>query len=416
MKVSSEEAAMVAPFGPGQTPFGPGRTPGQQNLHRLQEQQREQQQERMRQGWWYQQRAGRRGRERASGAPPRRADELGFFPRLVRGLLLLVLSLAWVAALAVAVLLVLADRAGQAVVAVAVAVVAFLVARGIRGWGSRGPQRAAGVGAGSPPGTATLQPQALTPGERSAEERAWYVADDGRQSGPLTRSEVVERIQRGELTIAGFVFGPGTAAWVPAGMHPEFAGLFGPAATRATSTAPPAAPAARAPGFAVSRSIEERAEGRAREPEQPPPVRPAGPRSVPRRFRHGRRGVVREVQIREVSSTEYLSFRLERTDAAGNVVEQIPVEMRGNIPGRVLRDGDEVIVLGRRHRYGIRPRAVYVLGTESVIRPRRYALVVLAVVLALVGAVLVLAANNSFGGVLLVLAVLLGSIGIWRNR
>lgn len=122
----------------------------------------------------------------------------------------------------------------------------------------------------------------------------------------------------------------------------------------------------------------------------PPPAKPVLPvqetpphrsdvsiAALPRRFRKGLAGTARDVQIREVSGkgfnapqNDYLSFRLEVTDRDGNVVRQIPVELRAErIPGRVVRDGDRVAVLGKRSRRGfVKPSAVYVVDSQLEIR------------------------------------------------
>lgn len=99
---------------------------------------------------------------------------------------------------------------------------------------------------------------------------------------------------------------------------------------------------------------------------------------VPKRFRRGHRGIVRDVQIREVEEKkfrlkkrqeDYLSFLLEVTDSEGNIVELIPIEMRDeNIPGRVIRNGDPVIVKGKRTRKGlVKPNAIYMVNSHLII-------------------------------------------------
>lgn len=247
----------------------------------------------------------------------------------------------------------------------------------------------------------------------------WYTAEDGQQAGPFTATQVASQIQQGHLTEVGYVFQQGMDGWMPATSHPDFQSFF---ASPSVPPPPPTRTASTATGgFAISRTMPAATDQRIQSsPSSPKRETAETHERVPYFFRRQRRGIVRDVQIREVSTagggaTEYLSFRLERTDDRGNVVEQIPVEMKGNIPGRVLRDGDEVIVAGRRRRHAIKPRAVYVIGTESRIRPRRNGLIVVAIVSAIVG-VLLLAADNAAGGVLLVAAVLLAVIWLWRKR
>jgi hypothetical protein len=255
------------------------------------------------------------------------------------------------------------------------------------------------------------------------EQQAWYVAERGVAAGPLTAEEVVARIRAGSLTGQGYVFRSGMDGWALVAGHPDFSvWVTAPPPPAHGFTAPAQTPGGSA-HFAVSRNLDGAAVAEpVRRPE--PAAHPASvgrAETIPRRFRRGRRGVVRDVQIREVASStgvskEYLSFRLERVDERGNVVEQVPVEMKGNIPGRVLRDGDEVVVAGRRRRrHAIRPRAVYVIGTDSVIQPRHWAAMGVAVPLALAGAAF-LAADKPIGAALLLGAVVIGALTMWRNR
>ncbi len=102
---------------------------------------------------------------------------------------------------------------------------------------------------------------------------------------------------------------------------------------------------------------------------------------VPKRFIKGYRGTARDVEKREVSSKgvfvkegeDYLSFRLERNDDQGNVVELIPIEVRAReIPGRVIKDGDSVIVLGRRNRQGLMiPRKIFNVTNNLEIKVKK---------------------------------------------
>jgi hypothetical protein len=220
----------------------------------------------------------------------------------------------------------------------------------------------------------------------------WYVAVNGQEQGPLPQEDVRARIVEGRLGPDAYVFTDGMAEWEPVTSRPEFAEIFAPATRpppprrRPKPPSPPSANGESDHGSARSSSVfpqGERIEAKTAitplRTERPELEHRTGPASrIPRRFRKGARGTVRDVQIREISTgsvpQEYLSFRLERTDARGNVVEEIPVELRGsNIKARVLRDGDTAIVLGRRSRRGVViPRAVYVVNTGASIQVKRH--------------------------------------------
>ena len=248
----------------------------------------------------------------------------------------------------------------------------------------------------------------------------WYIAEDGKSAGPMTSDEVADYIEAGQLTEAGYAYRHGMDDWAPVATEPTFAHLFDSPPPPPPFPPPRSASSAPPVGFAVSRSLPTRTRHQEVTSTAVDSARTPREERIPLFFRRGRRGVVRDVQIREVSkptggATEYLSFRLECSDERGNVIEQIPVEMKGDIPGRVLRDGDEVIVTGRRRRHAIKPRAVYVLSTQSRIRPRRIGLIIFAVLVGIVGAILV-SNEVGAGGIAVVVAIVLLVIGLWRNR
>jgi len=67
---------------------------------------------------------------------------------------------------------------------------------------------------------------------------------------------------------------------------------------------------------------------------------------------------------------EYVSFRLERVDYLGNIIDQIPVELRApqKMPGKSINNGDKVIVKGGRFEKGILiPEIIYNITTNSEI-------------------------------------------------
>ena len=55
----------------------------------------------------------------------------------------------------------------------------------------------------------------------------WYVAVDGKQQGPFTEAEVIERIRRGQLGRNAHVFTQGMANWEPIGSRQPFAAALG---------------------------------------------------------------------------------------------------------------------------------------------------------------------------------------------
>jgi len=103
------------------------------------------------------------------------------------------------------------------------------------------------------------------------------------------------------------------------------------------------------------------------------------PLELPRKFRKGLHGIVRNLNMRTITanfSTSQeisLSFRLEVIDEIGNVIQELPVELRAEvISGQVMHNGDEVIVNGKKNRYGyIVSTGVYIVNTNSEIATRK---------------------------------------------
>jgi hypothetical protein len=68
--------------------------------------------------------------------------------------------------------------------------------------------------------------------EEAADERQWYTAVDGEQTGPAGTEELKEMIRSGEVSAAALLWTDGMEAWAPIAEVEEFAGLVsaGPAA------------------------------------------------------------------------------------------------------------------------------------------------------------------------------------------
>ncbi len=69
-------------------------------------------------------------------------------------------------------------------------------------------------------------------------DKQWYVAINGQQQGPWPTSEVVGKVQRGEIDDSAHIFSEGMDNWAPIHTDPSFAALFvtpppGPGATPA---------------------------------------------------------------------------------------------------------------------------------------------------------------------------------------
>lgn len=112
-------------------------------------------------------------------------------------------------------------------------------------------------------------------------------------------------------------------------------------------------------------------------------------------------GQVRAFQSRtepygESSQRTIWNFRVERFDDDGNLVLRVPVEMRGLSFQGSIADGDTVRVAGRERHGTVRARRVENRTTGAVVTARDQpiaitALGVLIAIVALVGALLVLA-------------------------
>jgi len=94
--------------------------------------------------------------------------------------------------------------------------------------------------------------------------------------------------------------------------------------------------------------------------------------NVPKRFRNGTRGIVRNLAFGEsFKKREYtIGFRLEIIDDDGNVTELIPVEARAEeIPSNVMTEGDRVILIGSKNRKGVMiTKHVFDITTNSEIK------------------------------------------------
>lgn len=67
------------------------------------------------------------------------------------------------------------------------------------------------------------------------------------------------------------------------------------------------------------------------------------------------RGIARNVNWRKKGGEnpiDVLTFRIERIDGEGNLIDYIPVTMEGDIKGGVV-DGDEIEVVGRINKEGL---------------------------------------------------------------
>ena len=73
-------------------------------------------------------------------------------------------------------------------------------------------------------------------------DKIWYLAIAGEQHGPFSESEVLDRIQAGNLGRDAHVFKEGMPNWTPIHSQPEFATTF-----KATVSPPPGTEATYAP-------------------------------------------------------------------------------------------------------------------------------------------------------------------------
>jgi hypothetical protein len=115
--------------------------PGQNASQRAMQQQRALRDRQMQYAWWQrqrqqqQQRAGNQQHQQAGNAPMPITDTLGWFGRLVRGLLTLVWTLAFLGAAAFGVFALVEEETEIAMGAGAVAIAALLLRHWTRTWG-----------------------------------------------------------------------------------------------------------------------------------------------------------------------------------------------------------------------------------------------------------------------------------------
>ena len=84
------------------------------------------------------------------------------------------------------------------------------------------------------------------------------------------------------------------------------------------------------------------------------------------------RGIARNVNWRkEKEYFDVLTFRIERRDNEGNIIDYVPVTMEGYIKGN-LADGDEVEVVGKIDSDGLlNAESIYNIRTKSYIRTQK---------------------------------------------
>jgi hypothetical protein len=108
-----------------------------------------------------------------------------------------------------------------------------------------------------------------------------------------------------------------------------------------------------------------------------PPVQPQASRPAEKQPKPGSgvRGIVSGFQERTEPIRHGLvwTFRIDQYDEAGNLVERIPVEMRGLGFNGMIRDGETISVSGRWRPGGIlRPKRVLNETTRSTVSSRGY--------------------------------------------
>ncbi len=93
-------------------------------------------------------------------------------------------------------------------------------------------------------------------------------------------------------------------------------------------------------------------------------------------------GIARNVSWKKEGaeySVDVLTFRVERVDNEGNVIDYMPVRMEGLIKGNLV-DGDEVEVAGEIDDDGLlNAKSIYNMRTKSYIRTRKTGLGLLVV-------------------------------------
>jgi len=84
------------------------------------------------------------------------------------------------------------------------------------------------------------------------------------------------------------------------------------------------------------------------------------------------RGIARNVNWRkEKEYFDVLTFRIERRDNEGNIIDYVPVTMEGYIKGN-LADGDEVEVVGKIDSDGLlNAETIYNIRTKAYIRTKK---------------------------------------------
>jgi hypothetical protein len=101
---------------------------------------------------------------------------------------------------------------------------------------------------------------------------------------------------------------------------------------------------------------------------------------IPKKFRKGLRGTARGVENKEfkdnVTGTDkFLAFRLEIVDNEGNIKELVPVEVLAKTISGRIRDGDTIVVIGKRNRRGLlKPKGIYNESTKLVIKMKNFTL------------------------------------------
>lgn len=121
--------------------------------------------------------------------------------------------------------------------------------------------------------------------------------------------------------------------------------------------------------------------GRKLDSEDPKTNNPTGTaeRSVPAKFQKGLSGTARSVERQDLSGgsrtpASRVSFRLERVNETGDVIAQIPVEIsQARVSAVIPKDGDSLIVLGRRNRQGVLvTQAVFNLTTHAELQGKEF--------------------------------------------
>ena len=156
---------------------------------------------------------------------------------------------------------------------------------------------------------------------------------------------------------------------------------------------------------------------------------------IPPRFRAGIQGVARGVENQDVSlssgegTEEFLAFRLEVVDNEGNIQDLIPVETQAREILGKIKEGDTLVVLGKRNRQGLlKPKSIYNVSTRLEIKTKGYTffgtavgclmgLLFTASVFGLIGgAVLLLDEDPAVGVLILVASAILMVFSIYMTN